>query len=255
MDNSHAQEPLFYLEPTCRETEVMVVRIVEDEQFGAGLVFDDTVCHPHGGGQKGDRATLILPPGVAAGAGLPEELVIRDTRRIGPNIVHIPEVPLTEQAMDVLLDWDELVLRLDWDFRSRQMRLHSTAHLLHCFVEQEVDRTLPYPETSDIQPDYGLNRYGEKDLFSEVQAQAAVTKLNQFLQEGHAISTYPDMEKQGFRYWQCEDWIIPCGGTHPQDTKEIGSVEAEYSSRKGRTSLRFTLAGLGAYGQSGDRGS
>jgi Ser-tRNA(Ala) deacylase AlaX len=134
-------------------------------------------------------------------------------------------------------------LRLDWDFRHRQMRLHSAAHLLHCFVEQALGRPVDYPETSDLQPDYGLNRYERKELLTPAQMEGVLETLNEFIAAGHAIVTSPDPEREGYRFWRCEQWVIPCGGTHPADTREIGTVQAELSLKRGRTSMTFRVGG------------
>ena len=138
------------------------------------------------------------------------------------------------------------LLRLDWTFRYRQMRLHSAAHLLHCFVAKIVGESaggppVEFPETSDLQPEFGLNRYAVKDLLDLGQMERVVAKLNAFAAEGHAIATRPDPETEGFRYWECAEWVIPCGGTHPRDTAEIGPVEVTLSLKRGKTGMTFRV--------------
>ncbi len=236
---------VFYEDFYRTELEVWVDALVEHERFGPALVLSETLCHPHGGGQKGDRGTLALPAEVAAEARCAEMLAITDTRREGGSILHLlgdgPDGAALEAMEGALVGTQPFALRLDWDFRLRQMRLHSAAHLLHCFVERVLGRSVRDPETSDLQPDYGLNRYEQKELLTPAQMDEVLRRLNAFTAEGHAITTYPDRERAGFRYWQCEQWVIPCGGTHPADTREIGPVEAELSLKRGRTSMTFRV--------------
>lgn len=248
-----ATEPRFYEDVYRTELDVWVDAIEADARFGSCLVLGETLCHPHGGGQKGDRATLLLPAedaaalGLAGGEAAPAEgdaaLSIVDTRRVEGRILHVLGTPLDPAAAEgVLVGSHPYRLRLDWGFRWQQMRLHSAAHLLHCFVERVLGHTVRFPETSDLQPDYGLNRYEQKELLTPMQLEEVLRQLNAFNAEGHAIRTDPDPERAGFRHWRCEGWEIPCGGTHPANTREIGPVQAELSLKRGRTSLIFRLA-------------
>jgi Ser-tRNA(Ala) deacylase AlaX len=238
-----AEEAAYHRDPYRSEMDVWVDALGTDERFGQYLILSDTICHPHGGGQKGDRARLLLDAETAGVLGSGEALPLLDTRRDKRGTLHILGTPLAEdKAHEALVGAREFRLSLDWDFRYRQMRLHSLAHLLHCFVERVLEREVPYPETSDLQPDFGLNRYEIRELLSEAQVEAAVWQLNAFTAEGHPIRTFPDAEKEGYRYWQCGEWTIPCGGTHLRDTEEIGNARAALSLKRGRTSLTFSLA-------------
>ena len=242
MDADLQTKPTFYEDVYRTELEVWVDGLVRDERHGTCLVLSETLCHPHGGGQKGDRATLRLPPQDAAALGVGPALAIADTRKADGRILHVLAAPLEPvRAEPVLVGRHPYALRLDWEFRWRQMRLHSAAHLLHCFVERVLERPVDYPETSDLQPDFGLNRYERKELLSLEQLAAAVEQLNAFTAQGHAIATRPDPDRPGFRTWHCEEWVIPCGGTHPADSREIGSVQAGLSLKRGRTSITFRL--------------
>lgn len=239
---AHGDEATYHRDPYLRELNVWVDALGTDTRFGPYLVLSDTVCHPHGGGQKGDRARLLLDPETAAALRTGEALALVDTRRGERELLHILETPLEEEAAhEALVGAREFRLLLDWDFRFRQMRLHSLAHLLHCFVEQVLGREVPHPATSDLQPDFGLNRYETRELLTEAQAAEAVRLLNAFTAEGHPIETFPDDHKAGFRYWRCGDWTIPCGGTHLRNTAEIGTAQANLSLKRGRTSLTFSL--------------
>lgn len=232
--------PVFYDDVYRRELEVWVDALRVDEKFGPCLVFSETLCHPHGGGQKGDRGELTFDPGIAEVLGGMDTLPIVDTRKGDGGILHVLGEGVDAEAIEeALVGSQPFLLQLNWDFRNRQMRLHSAAHLLHCFVERVLEREVRHPETSDLQPDFGLNRYEQKDLLSPEQVTQVLEALNAFTAEGHAITTYPDEQKAGFRFWRCEGWVIPCGGTHPTDTTEIGPVRADLSTKRGRTSLKF----------------
>lgn len=239
-------EAAYHRDPYRREIEVWVDDMGVDDRHGPFLLFSETICHPHGGGQKGDRGLLQLGDEVAAALGCAAELAIVDTRKDGRGNLHILGAALDEEAArEHLIGARRFRFSLDWAFRHRQMRLHGAAHLLHCFVERVLGRPVAYPKTSDLQPDHGLNRYEERGLLSEAQAVAVAGQMNVFTAEGHQVGTFPDAEQEGFRYWRCAEWTIPCGGTHVKNTSEIGDVAVALSLKRGRTSLTFTLADQG----------
>lgn len=240
----------FYEDFYRTELEVWVDALTQTERFGPCLVLSETLCHPHGGGQKGDRAVLALAGEAAEQLGT-SELAIVDTRRDGERIVHVLDggAATADPAAleEALVGTQPFPLRLNWEFRHHQMRLHSAAHLMHCFVEKIVGEDaggppVEFPETSDIQPDFGLNRYDRREMLDAEQMERVVAELNAFTAEGHAITTRPDAEKAGFRYWECAEWVIPCGGTHPRDTSEIGPVTATLSLKRGKTGMTFRVA-------------
>ena len=235
------EEPEYHRDPYRTELNVWVDALGTDERFGPYLILSETICHPHGGGQKGDRARLVLDGETAQILGAGEALVLTDTRPDKRGTLHILAEPLDEErAHEALVGAREFRLALDWAFRHRQMRLHSLAHLLHCFVEQVLEREVPHPDTSDLQPEFGLNRYESKGLLDEAQAGEVTRRLNAFTAEGHPIETFPDEQRRGFRYWHCGEWTIPCGGTHLKNTAEMGTAQVKLSLKRGRTSLTFS---------------
>lgn len=236
-----ATELCFYNDLYCRELQVTVTEYGKDEKFGAYLVFDKTTFHAHGGGQKGDRGTIKLLEEPYDDC--PQEFVIIDTRRDkSGKVMHIINQPPDEQMADVTFPGCPAIMYLDWNFRFTQMRLHSAAHLLHVFMERSLGQNIPNPNVSDLQDDYGLNVYeGGLDMTPDNMVEVVQT-MNKFLAEGHPIETYPDATRSGYRYWKCDEVIIPCGGTHPHNTAEMGDISAEFSVKKGKAKVLFRLA-------------
>jgi alanyl-tRNA synthetase len=233
-------EMCFYDDVYARELDATVLEYGVDDKFGPFLVLDRTIFHPHGGGQKGDRGRLIFsqPPFVEC----PLEIDIVDTRgEKGGAIRHIIAIRLAEGS-EIKLIGAKVSLRLDWGFRFTQMRLHSTSHLIHIFMERHGGAVLPPPRISDILEDYGLNVYESVLDFKPEDMPSIVVNLNDFLAAGHPIVTFPDPDKPILRYWSCDEVTIPCGGTHPHNTIEIGAISANLSVKKGKTKVMFRLS-------------
>jgi Ser-tRNA(Ala) deacylase AlaX len=233
-------EMCFYDDVYARELDATVLEYGVEDKFGPYLVLDRTIFHPHGGGQKGDRGRVVFsqPPF----AECPSEIDVVDTRgEKGGAIRHVIANPLADGS-ESQLKGARVTLRLDWGFRFTQMRLHSTSHLIHIFMERHAGAALPPPRISDILEDYGLNVYESVLDFKPEDMPDIVSNMNNFVAAGHQIATFPDPDKPTHRYWQCDDVIIPCGGTHPHNTTEIGAISASLSVKKGKTKVMFRLS-------------
>lgn len=232
-------EMYFYEDVYARQLVARILEYGNDEKFGPFLVMSRTIFHAHGGGQKGDKGKVIFnePPFESC----PTEINIIDTRgEKGGTIKHIIARDLGELACENL-PGVEVRLELDWAFRFTQMRLHSTSHLIHIFMERFVGSPLPPPRISDILEDYGLNVYETILNIKPDDMPKIVSTMNEFLAAGNQIATYPDPSNFVHRYWKCGDVIIPCGGTHPHNTSEIGQISANLSVKKGKTKVNFRL--------------
>jgi alanyl-tRNA synthetase/misacylated tRNA(Ala) deacylase len=208
-------------------TGTVLLDVISDDDMN-GVVIAENIFSPHGGGQKGDRGVLVYD-GIS--------YVIKDAvkERISGDVLLVTETALPEDAIGNKVDCS-----LDWDFRYRQMRLHTTVHLHHCMLEKVLNKTLRPPKTSDIQDGNAYNRYEESAITSDVVEAANLEFLN-LIKAGAKIETVPDPEREGFRWWHCLSWKIPCGGTHIADVGEIGNLDISFSTKKGSQTISFQL--------------
>jgi Ser-tRNA(Ala) deacylase AlaX len=245
MGADEAVMPLYYQDCYLAEAQAQLADFGHDEQGRIFVKAEPTIFHPHGGGQKGDRGFLsFVSQNVKARFG-DGAIRVMDTRKGQPGSNLILDGDFPGASFDALARGIEVLLLLDWDFRYMQMRLHGTAHLLHCFVEEVLGRSVEFPRTSDLQETYGLNRYEIPGLLDENQMAEALDQLNLFIQEDHKINIGPDLSPaawQGARLWRCDKWTIPCGGTHVHTTKELGVVATKLSTKRGRTSITFSVS-------------
>lgn len=233
-------ERCFYDDVYVREMNAIVLEYGADDKFGPFFIFDRTIFHPHGGGQKGDRGLLIFSPQPFAEC--PIEIDITDTRVEKDGAIRHILAHRFNGESDGKLRGAGVCLRLDWNFRFMQMRLHSASHLIHIFMERHLGKDLPPPRISDILENYGLNVYESVLDIKPEEMPKIVDDLNEFLAAGHQIVTFPDGDRPTFRYWKCDDNTIPCGGTHPHNTIEIGPISASLSVKKGKTKVMFRLS-------------
>ena len=107
------------------------------------------------------------------------------------------------------------------------MRLHSAAHVVWHFVEQQLGE-LPLkgcligPERSRL--DFGA-KIDPDAIPNLVQAS------NDFIAGEHSIQNVPLENESEALFWICNQVKIPCGGTHVKNTGEIGSIALKRRSQ------------------------
>lgn len=210
--------------------------IIEDKHY---LVLVDTIFYPQGGGQKGDRGTITFKDQTVKVINTIKHPELRGVLvQIDQELI---DTPLYENVDDKLAAKPYLICKLDWPFRYAQMRLHTTLHLYHCLLEKVLGKPVEYPKISSIKDDNtAFLQYENSDINEEI-CQKAFELLLEEIAGGCEVITYPDQEKDGYRWWKYKEWTIPCGGTHVKNTKEIGAIEYTYRAKKGHQTIDFIL--------------
>jgi misacylated tRNA(Ala) deacylase len=212
----------------------------------AGLVhLDRTIFYPLGGGQPGDRGTLMTADG--------RIFQVSDTRKgEAPNsIVHLIQ-DAAALAVGTLV-----TATLDWDYRYRLMRMHTCMHLLCAIVPGAVTGG----QISDGKARLDFDVPGDSLDKDDITA-----RLNALIQEGHKVepswitdeelaakpelirtmSVKPPTGAGRVRLLDIAGVDLqPCGGTHVRNTVEIGPVVVTKIESKGRQNRRVNIAFAG----------
>ena len=124
------------------------------EVLPEGIILDETIFYPEGGGQPGDEGKLVLND---------ETVSITGTKYIDGSIVH-----LTENSSQFKIN-DKIKIILDWSKRYAYMQVHTCLHLL-CSA-------IPYPVTGGS---IGIKRGRlDFDLETKPNKEELLDKLNQ----------------------------------------------------------------------------
>ncbi|MEJ8675085.1 alanyl-tRNA editing protein [Chromobacterium amazonense] len=227
----------FYQDPYQTRLATRVVR--HDD---AGLVLEDTLCYPLGGGQPGDSATLTLADGGT--------LRIADTRRDRETraILHQTEGDIR------LVPGTEVTLDLDWDRRYRHMRIHTCMHLLGVVIKAGVTGGNMTAESGRL--DFSLPEGMELDK-EEIEAElnrlvAANLPVTVKMTSGEALQAQPELIRTmsvtpplhlpEIRLIEIEGVDLqPCGGTHLARTGEVCRVRVKKIENKGARNKRVVL--------------
>ena len=216
-----------------KEHDTTISEIVSD-----GLVLNETIFYPEGGGQPGDEGSITINN---------QTIDIIGTRYTDNKLVHVIE------NIDGLKKNEEVKLNLNWIKRYSYMKVHTCLHLL-CSI-------IPFPVTGGSIGD-GRGRL-DFDLETKPDKEEVLNKINELINKDYLIhiSSITDKELDDnpdlvrtmavkpprgsgqirmIRIGEDIDFQ-PCGGTHVSKTSEIGHVKSVKIENKGKMNKRIIL--------------
>lgn len=216
----------YYQEKDKKELRTKIIDIFEENEKCL-IRLEDSIFYPQGGGQKGDRGYLII-----------------DNQKY--NIINsikdeeYNSILIMEQEVDRKYIGADVQCYLDWNFRYRQMRLHTSLHIYHALIEEISKTKLDNPLLSTIEDGYAINKYDENAF--DINILEEVTKrFKELIKTDTKVVTYPDKEKENYRYWECMNYVIPCGGIHIDNLNEIDDVDIEITHKKKAITVKVIL--------------
>ncbi|MEO0939867.1 MAG: alanyl-tRNA editing protein [Pseudomonadota bacterium] len=218
--------------------------VVTGHTAEGGIVLDQTIFYPTGGGQPGDSGTLDWDG---------QSLQIATTvKGEGDDIVLVPAEPRALPPVGV-----QLSQSLDWERRFAHMRIHTALHLLSVAVPLGVTGGSISAERGRLDfdmPDAPEDRAGlEAALNDLVETDAEVTEdwitaeaLDANPSLVKTMSVRPPRGAGRIRLIRIgtEPGVIdlqPCGGTHVARTGEIGALRLGKIEKKGRMNRRISI--------------
>ncbi|MEL6449918.1 MAG: alanyl-tRNA editing protein [Pseudomonadota bacterium] len=209
-----------------------------------GVVLDQTLFYPTGGGQPGDSGELAWPGGALS--------IATAVKGEGDAIVLVPAEP---RALPLV--GSTVTQTLDWDRRFAHMRVHTALHLLSVALPFGVTGgsigaargrldfdMADAPEDRD-QIEAALNGFVSDDLrVSEEWITQADLDANPGMVK--TLSVQPPRGAGRIRLVRIGDGdgvidLQPCGGTHVARTGEIGALRLGKIEKKGRMNRRVYL--------------
>lgn len=189
---------LFYENPYQTECEATVMSIM-----GYEVTLNQTIFFAFSGGQASDSGTI-------------NGIQVKSSIISGENIVYVlDQIPNFKEG-------DKVTIKIDDNKRYKIMRLHSAIHIVHFLFEEKVGAIKMIG--SNIDENKGRLDYQYPEPIANILPEIE-QKANDIFSKDIVIKTYPDEKDVNYRYWECNGWKVPCGGTHPKLTKEIGKVQ------------------------------
>ena len=233
--------PLFREDAYMSEAEGRVVAHTPE----GGVILDQSVFFPTGGGQPGDSGVLRW-----GGVTLPVATTVKGP---GDTIVLVPSAPVALPPVDT-----HLTQHLDWERRHRHMRMHTALHLLSVAIPLPVTGAAIGEARSRLDfdmPEAPADRDGLEELLNEaVDRDLAVTES--WITDAElaakpglvkTMSVKPPVGVGRVRLVRIGEGrhevdLQPCGGTHVARTGEIGRLILGKIEKKGRQNRRVHVS-------------
>ena len=225
---------IFRDDPYKKECEAKIL------DFGDNwIILDQTVFYAEGGGQLGDTGLI------KAGQ---QEIQIENTIKENDLIKHI-----FNSKFDVEIG-DNVTCIIDWDRRYKLMKMHTSLHLLCSLVNAKVTGGSVGDRKGrlDFNLDFKPNKDELKDNLNDlIQGNHDITiswistqELDKNPNLVKTMSVLPPRTNGSIRMVRIGDNIDyqPCGGTHVQNTSEIGLVEINKVENKGKLNKRVAIS-------------
>ena len=212
---------LFWQDPYKTECTAKVTAVE-----GNKVKLDQTIFFAFSGGQESDEGTI-------GGIKVLEAVKQGDKE----NIIDIEYV--LEKNPDFKVG-DTVEIKIDGERRAALMKLHSATHLMYYFFIEK------YGKQKIIGSHIGAEK-ARIDFEFEKPIQELLPEIEQatntFLAQNHPILRKPDEKSPDLWWWQCGEWKMPCGGTHPRSTGEIGKIKLKRKNiGKGKERIEIFLA-------------
>lgn len=208
-------ERLFYQDPYMKEAEAKV-----EEINGKEVILDKTLFFSFSGGQASDNGEI-------------NGIKIEDVKKQDNKIVHV-----LEKEPDFKVG-DTVKLKLNWERRYNLMKLHSAAHLIYYPFVKHLGK--PKISGSNINEDKARIDFMYDSPLTE-KIPLIEKEANEVISKRLDIETKPDKKEPEKRWWKCEQWKMPCGGTHVKNTSEIGKIKLKRKNiGKGKERIEIIL--------------
>ncbi|MDO5667651.1 MAG: alanyl-tRNA editing protein [Alcaligenaceae bacterium] len=214
----------------------------------SAIELDQTIAYPEGGGQEGDHGWIRLcaDPSMA--------IAFNDTQLSMATPVFIDDFPSVKTGgiilhhisnKDRLIDFeigDEVWIEIDQQRRKSMSLNHTAAHIVYWAVDMYLPSVVDHTIGCHIKTDSARLDFATEDRFSQEDINEIEELSNKLIKAGHPIIMRSRQDYYDVRYWECDGYVIPCGGTHVKNTNELSLLKLQRKNiGKGKERLIFSL--------------
>jgi misacylated tRNA(Ala) deacylase len=238
-------ELIYQRDSAMRQVEAVVVAV---DQETRSVALDRTIFYPGGGGQPCDE-------GVVVRAGDGERWPVVATRKDGGVIWH---QLADERPLPVI--GDQLHGELDWSRRHRIMRMHTALHVLCGVVFRDFGALVtggnmgPDRARMDFEMDSAeftpervatIERRANEELAAERDVRVQILPRAEAFQIPDLIRTKINLLPEGISEVRTVEIVgldlQADGGTHVQNTREVGTLRVVGTRSKGKSNKRLEI--------------
>ena len=231
-------EKIYYQDPFLCSCMASVIDIQDNK-----VVLDKTVAFPEGGGQIGDIGQFYINDSI---------IPFFDTKKGVGRILNIPDFPdiqvdtpvyhyIDERDLSKISIGSKVKIEIDVGHRIKTTVLHSALHIALMVAKKRRPDLTNIIKGCKISVDNARLDFFAKSKFLPEDIEWMTIVAQKLIDDELPVQVYHHKDEKEAWYWQCEDFICPCGGTHITNTKQIGEI---YIKRKnvGKTTERIIVS-------------
>ena len=230
-------EKLYYKDPYLCECSAKILDIKNNT-----VLLDKTVAFPEGGGQLSDEGWFYLDT---------KEIPFYNVKKGVGRMLYLDNFPCIQVDTPVFHEVDAqninyfeigqiVTIKINVERRMKITVLHSALHLslmAACEIKEDLVRKIVGCKISDQSARLDFNLL---DRLTQEDLEYINHRSNELINNSKPIYTYHHKDENEAWYWQCEDFICPCGGTHVNNTKIIGEISVKRKN-VGKTTERIVV--------------
>jgi misacylated tRNA(Ala) deacylase len=231
-------EKIFYQDSYQKAHQSEIVAVLED-----GIVMESTIFYPLGGGQPGDTGTLILNS---------DEYRVTNTYFAEDKVMIVHQ--MNAVALMTFKVGDRVDMLLDWERRHRHMRMHTSLHLMCYLISAqatggsigEMDSRIDFDLQGQVVDKDNLTVEMNRLITNQLAVSIGSITDEALAQNPSLVRTMSVQPPKGQGSIRTVTILNtdyqPCGGTHVNNTAEIGEVIVTKIKNKGKQNKRISLA-------------
>jgi Ser-tRNA(Ala) deacylase AlaX len=217
----------YYSDPYLYKTKSQVVQVFQSKS----IELNQTIAYPEGGGQDSDQGIIThIKTGNQLAFKLVKRMFGHSIKTANDNWVNVDGVVFhfiednDLEKLELINAGDDVIIEIDYQHRHKLSTSHSASHLLYMGVGQIRPELINNTIGCHIKEGQARFDFRTDQKFSLDELTSIETLSNQLVKRDLDIVLFASDEHKDARFWQCDDQVIPCGGTHLEKTGSIGNM-------------------------------
>jgi len=232
---------LYQTDSYSRSFDAIITKLADDDN---GIILDQTMFYPGGGGQPPDNGKITIEN---------KDYTVKHARRQGMNVIHVlaDYVPYLEINMPIMAE-------IDWERRYQLMRTHTAMHILCGVIFRDYGASVTGGSMDPLKGrmDFEFETM-QKELVHTIEAavnievenarliKVAVLPREEAFQIPDLIRTKINLLPEGIKHVRTVEIegldLQADGGTHVNNTSEVGQIRIVNYKSKGKINKRIYI--------------
>ncbi len=217
---------LYYENNFATECEATILEINSN-----GIICDQTVAFPEGGGQIGDVGIITK---ISDGTSVD----FFDTRKIEGKTLFLEDFPMinvnckvvhhiSEEKLNLFNVGDKIKIKINVERRAKATLHHSALHVALMVFDNLRKDILKTVVGCKITDEYGRVDIRTEEKISKDELDYIQKETQKLIEQNISIEQFAHETESEALYWKCENYSMPCGGTHATSTFDLGKIEVK----------------------------